>query len=482
MRAPPSPSPPWASPHPPRAQTAPDWTQRPAVGAAPRLELPPVERFTLSNGLTVLLMERHAVPVVQANLVVRAGSADDPAGREGLAALTADLLDEGAGSRTALELADAVEFLGASLATGASYHATTVALHTPAARLDSALALLADVALRPRFQSAELDRIRATRLTAFAQRRDQPNALAAVAVDRALYGDGHPYGRPVAGTPAALGALAPDVLAAFYRARFRPGNAALVVVGDVTAAALRPRLEALFGAWESVPVAPARVAEGRQVARRTVLLVDKPGAAQSAIRIARIGAPRSADDYVALNVLNTILGGSFTSRLNQNLRERNGYAYGASSSFAFRPVAGPFVAAANVQTASTAEAITEFFNELRGLLRPVPADELAKAKSNLALSFPEPFASVRGTASVLADLYLYDLPADYLATYTDRVRAVTAADLARVARRYVDPERVAVVVVGDRALVEAKMRALNLGPFTVQSADDVLGPARPAGD
>ena len=463
----------------PSAQTAPDWATRPALAEAPAFTPPTVERHALSNGLPVLFVEKPGVPLAQVNLLVKTGTADDGE-QDGLAAFAADMMDEGAGDYDALALADAIDFLGIGLTASAGLHSVQVRLHTPLSKLDEALALMADVALRPTFPEADLERVRTSRLTALAQRRDESRQIAGVALAHAVFGDGHPYGRTGEGTPATVGALTRDDLAAFHERAVRPGNAALVVVGALGWEDVADRLEAAFGAdaWPAgeAPARPALV-EPAQVGPRAVVLVDKPGADQSVVRVARVGAARSTPDYYALDVLNTILGGSFTSRLNQNLRERNGYSYGARSSFDFRPVAGPFVAFADVQTAVTAPALTEFFNELAAIGEAVPEAELAKARDYLALSFPSPFQTVRGTAAMVGDLWLSDLPADTYARYSAGVRAVTAADLARVAREYVDPDRVVVLVVGDRSVIEDSVRALDLGPVTVLSVDDVLGPA-----
>ncbi len=460
------------------AQQPVDRSQRPQVGPPPALELPPIQRFTLSNGLPVLLMEKSEVPVAEFRLVVRAGSVDDPQKRYGLADLTADLLDEGAGDYTALELADAVEFLGARLTTSAGYHSSEIRLSTPTSKLDDALPLMADVALRPAFADGELERLRGLRLTAFTQQRDEARALASLLYDKTLYGPAHPYGRATGGDSTSTAALSTADVQAFYRTYYTPANSALVVVGAVTRADLAARLERLFGAWTGTAPAATEVAEGAQVERTAIYLVDKPGAAQTVVRVGRIGAARSSDDTYALDVLNTLLGGSFTSRLNQNLRERNGYTYGASSGFAFRPVAGPFTASADVQTAVTGPALAEFFNELRAIGTPVPDDELTRAKNYRALTFPRAFATVGGTAGMLADLWLNDLPDAYLTDYIQRVLAVTQADVARVAREYVDPGKMAVVLVGDRAQIEDDVRALDLGTVTLLTVEDVLRPQR----
>ena len=460
------------------AQDAPDWSTRPALGPAPAFTPPAVERYALSNGLPVLFVAKPGVPVAQVNLLVRTGSVDDGA-RDGLARLATDMMDEGAGALSALELADAIEFLGVRLGVGADRHHLQASLWTPTSKLDASLPLLADVALRPTFPEADLERVRTSTLTSLGQRADEPRAIASAALAQALYGLEHPYGRTGEGSPEAIRALTRDDLVAFHDRAVRPSNAALVVVGALAWDETRPRLEAAFGAdaWPARPApAPTAVRPPEAVGGRRVLLVDKPGAAQTVVRVARIGAARDTDDFHAIGVLNTILGGSFTSRLNQNLRERNGYAYGASSSFDFRPVPGPFVAAADVQTDVTAAAVAEFFHELAALRQPVPGAELAKARDYRALSYPAPFATVGGTAARVGDLWLDGLPDDTFARYGADTRAVSEADLARVAETYVTPEAVVVVLVGDRAAIEAGVRQLDLGPVEVVSVEDVLGP------
>jgi predicted Zn-dependent peptidase len=455
---------------------APDRSKPPELAPPPALTLPPIAQHTLSNGLKVLLLEKQQVPVVQINLVVKEGSANDPDGKTGLASMTAVMLDEGAGSRTALELADAVDFLGAQLGVSAEQHITTVSLYTPVARLDSALAVMADVALRPAFSGEELERQRRQRLTALAQQHDEPRVVAGVQFARTLYGEGHPYGRRTGGVEQSVRSFTPDDLRRFHGAWFRPGNAALIVVGAVRAAAILPKLEAAFGRWEAGTVPAAQWAEAGQVRRREVYLVDKPGAAQTEVIIGRVGVPRSTADYYALVVLNTILGGSFTSRLNNNLREEKGYTYGAGSSFAFDRLAGPFSARAAVHTAVTDKALAEFFKELRAIRERVPAEELDRARNFVALRFPERFEAVSSVARQLGELFAYDLPPDYFNQYTRRILAVTAADVQRVARQYVDPDRVAVILVGDRQQIEAGVRALRLGPVHTRTIEQVLGP------
>ena len=458
------------------AAQQPDRKQPPPLGPAPALKLPAIQKQLLSNGLAVWIVEHHEVPLAQINLIVRSGSAADPIGKYGVGSLTAAMLDEGAGTRSSLDLADAIEFLGANLSTASSFDASSIRMSVPVSKLAEALPLMSDVALRPSFPVSELDRLRKERLTGLLQARDNAGALIQLAFPRIVFGPTHRYGTSANGLPATIEALTVDDLKTFYRSHFRPDNATLLVVGDLAPATALPMLEKAFGNWKADGMAPlvADVPNAPQLTKRQVYLVDKPEAAQSQIRIGWVGVSRSTPDYAVLEVLNTVLGGSFTSRLNQNLREKNGYAYGASSGFDMRLSAGPFLAAAGVQTDKTADALKEFFNELNGILTPVPPDELAKARNYVALGFPGEFETTSDMARKLEELVIYNLPDTTFSDFVPSVTAVTAADLQRAAARFVQPERMAVVVVGDLKLIEGPIRALNLGPITRVPVDSLF--------
>ena len=457
------------------AQQAPDRSHPPTVGPPPALKLPPLEKRTLSNGLQVWIIGVHKVPTVHLELTIRTGAASDPAQKFGLASLTADMLDEGAGSRNALELADAIDFLGAELSTTGSVDATYVDLQVPVARLADALPLMADVVARPTFPEAELKRLREERLASLLQVEDDPEQLIQSAFPRLVFGARHRYGTPVVGTATSLKAITVADLKTFHESQFRPSNAALMVAGDVTADAVVPMLERALGAWkgEAGGKAPP-VAAAPQLTTRRVYLIDKPDAAQSQIRIGWVGVARSTPDYFPLRVLNTILGEAFTSRLNNNLREVHGYAYGASSRFDMRSSPGAFYAAAGVQTDKTAESLKEFFNELTRIHEPIDAEELTKAKNYLSLLMLRNFETGSSTANALAQAYVYDLPADYYTTYADRIRAVTSADVKRVADKYIQPDKFAVVIVGDRKTIEPGVKALELGPLTLVPTSEIM--------
>jgi zinc protease len=463
-------------------QAQPDRTGPPKLGPPPALKLPPIQHLKLSNGIPVVLLEKHAVPVVQIDLVVKAGASMEPPEKSGLASMTATMLMEGAGLRDALQLADAIDYLGAHIGTGAGQHTTGISFHTPVGKLDSALVLLSDIVRRPTFLGADLERKKKERLTALTQWRDEPRMLASVMFSRTLYGTAHPYGVPSIGSEKSIRSLTPDDVRKFHAGYFVPGNTTIVVVGDVNPAALLARLEKSFGSWKgksaSLPSLPAI----GQIKEKTLVLVDKPGAPQSVIMIGRIGVPRLTDDFYPIIVMNTILGGSFSSRLNQNLREKHGYTYGAGSRFEFRPLPGPFVASASVQTAVTDKALTEFMNELRGILAEVPDEELARAKNYLALGYPGDFQSVGQIAGQIEELVIYGLPDDTMNKYIGRVLAVTKEEVLRVARKYVVPDNLAIVIVGDRKEIEGGVAALDLAPATYLSVEDVLGPAPSAGE
>ncbi len=458
----------------------PDRSKPPVVGPAPALRLPEIHKRQLSNGLPVWIVELHEVPVAQVNLVVRGGTTDDPSGKFGVASLMTAMLTEGAGSRSGLEVADAVDFLGADLGANSGFDSMTVRLHVPVARLGEALPIMADVALRPAFPQPELERLRQQRLTTLIQSRDDAATIAGLAFARVLF-PGTRFGTAAMGTEASITSFTVGDLRAFYAERFVASASTLVVVGDVHPDQVMPLLERSFGTWRGTPTPAGGVsgvtgsATSAPRATRRIYLVDKPGAPQSQIRIGAIGVARATPDYFPIQVMNTILGGSFSSRLNMNLREQHGYTYGASSSFDMRVRPGPFVAAAGVQTDKTSESLTEFFKELTGILQPVPSDELSRAKNYVALRFPGGFETTGDISRRLEDALVYRLPDDYFTKYVPGIEAVREADVQRVARTYIRPDSLAIVIVGDRKVIEPGINALNLGPITLMTVEEIFG-------
>jgi predicted Zn-dependent peptidase len=431
----------------------------------------------LPNGLTLLIVEHHELPVADLTLIVRSGYEADPREHEGLASLTAALLDDGTTTRSALQIADQQAFLGVRLGTNAAWDMSTVSLHTPTAQLDSALALFADVVLNPTFAQAELDRLRLERQTLLTQMKDRPTAIADQAYATILFGADHPYGRPTLGTEASVKRIAQSDVRGYYQEHYRPNNATLLVVGDVRPADIEQRITALMGRWQRrnrpAPVMTKSPAWHDGSARRTtVYLVDKPGAPQSSIRVGSIGVARSTADYFPLLVMNTVLGVPFTSRLMQNLRETHGYTYGAWSRFDMRRDPGPFVAQAEVVGAKTDSALVEFMKELRAIRDTVPQAELQRAKRYLQLQLPSLFETTNDIAYQLMPLAVYGLDLEFYNNYVQRIEQVTQADVQRVARKYIDPERLSIVVVGDRKQVEGGVARLGLGEVLIR---DIYG-------
>jgi zinc protease len=459
-----------------------DRTVMPGPGAESAFRLPPRQRFTLPNGLPVVLAEHHKLPMVSFSLIVRGGLAAEPDDRPGLADLTAALLKEGAGGRTSTKLAEAVEAEGAELSLATWPDATVASLSALRDRLAPSLALLVDVVTRPDFPAAELERLRRQRRVRLTQLRDQPHYLAAVTVQRVLFG-GHPYAHPAAGTAASLDAVTLDDVRAFWRAAFVPANAVLVVAGAVT----RTELEAALAGFAAWPAGPAPVFDPPPAPPhdgRVLYLVDKPGAAQSVITAALAGPPRATPDYAALTVLNAALGGQFVSRLNLNLREDKGYTYGARSRASFEVFAGTLTATAPVETRVTAPALREILAELEGVAgaRPLAEAEIEYATGSLVNGYARRFETPDQIAGELLDVYLHGLPEDDPETLPARLRAVTPADVAAAGARHIRTDRLAVVVVGDAAAVRPELEAFGFGPVVTLDADGRRlagsGPAR----
>jgi len=441
----------------------------PTVGPPPTVAPPEVERRRLANGLDVLVVHRPGLPIVDLRLVVRAGAAADVPERAGRASLVAEMLDEGTERYSALELAEALDRLGAELEIVAGWDASTLALHVLRPRLKPALELMAEVIARPTLPEDELRRVRDERLADLARQRQEPRYLAHETFSAVVYGPGHPYAATLSGTPESVQAIGREEVYAFYREHFRPGNAFLVAVGDVDATHLLPILERTLGAWEPAPPAPV-APPGRPTARPTaVYLVDRPGAPQSEIQVGHAAVPRTTPDFFPLLVLNTVLGGAFTSRLNMALREERGYTYGAGSRFEFRLGPGPFAASSAVFTGVTDDALRIFVDEIRRIRdEVVPSGELDRARSYVALGLPRQLETTAQIARTIADIELYGLGDDYLARFVERIRAVTAEEVLRAARAHLDPEHMALVVVGDRERIEGPLRALEIGPVEVR--------------
>lgn len=448
-----------------------DRTAPPTLGPPPALKLPPVVVRQLPNGLKLMVVERHKLPVADFLLVVPAGATANPANVAGIAGLTAQMLPEGTTTRNALQIADQMAYLGITLHANSGWDATTVSLSTPTAQLDSALALFADVALHPSFPATEFARNKQDRLTDLLQIKDRGPAIADRVFPAIVYGTDSPYGRPASGTEPSVTAMTATDLAAFYKAHFIPNSATMVIVGDVTPAEVERKIGALFGGWTKGAASPVTVSVPSTLPATNIYLVNKPDAAQSSFRIGGVGVRRATPDYFPIQVMNTALGGSFTSRLNQVLREAKAYTYGASSRFDMRKFAGPFVARSEIVSAKTDSALIDFMAQLRAIRDTMPTTELTKTKRYVELELPSAFETTGDIAQRLADVALYGLPLDYYNDFVANIDAVTQADVQRVAQKYIDPAHMAIVIVGDNKSIEAPLRATNVAPVSVRDIE-----------
>jgi zinc protease len=460
------------NPYRPEFEAQQDWRKTPpTAGKQPELNLPVPTTFALSNGNTVYLLEEHSLPVFSARLVDLAGSATNPKDQPGLAAFSARMLTEGTTKRSSTLLADDVASIGASLNSSAGMDAAAVSIDALSNNTDAAFDLLADVTLHPVFKPEEVERIRAQRLTSILQEGDQPFAAALRVGYKTLYGD-YPYGYRDIGTTASVKAMTRDQLANFWSEHYAPRNAALVLVGDITEADARRLGEQYFGGWSAAGAAPnVPLPPLPPPPTRKIVIVDKPGAPQTALVAFGQGIPRSTPEYAAVDVMNSVLGGLFSSRINMNLREKNGYTYGAFSAFNYYRDGGVFYSGAQVRTDVTAPAARELFGELNRIRTdpPTPA-ELKLAEDSELHSLPGQFETVNFTGSLLGELFTYSLPKTYYRTLPSEYMKLTPDAVEKTAIEYIHPDNLIVIAVGDRAKIQSGLEKLDLGPIEIRNA------------
>ena len=446
------------------AQETLDRTKRPVAQPVPRVQLPDIQKATLSNGLNVWLVEHHELPLVAFNLVIQAGADHDPLKMPGLASITADVIDEGTKTRDALEISDELQSIGADLRVQSSQDGTFMSLGTLTKHLDLALSVYTDVLMNPAFPEKEFDRIKKQRITALLQQKDQPAMIASLAFNHILYGPDHPYGNNQTGTEASLNSMTREDLQKFYSSFYRPNNATLIIVGDVTLKDMAKRLEQSLAGWKGAAIPAVAIPAASAPDQRRVYLIDKPGAAQSEIRIGYPALARNTPDFFPVTLMSRILGGQFTSRLNLNLREKHGYTYGARCGFSFNKQPGPFTASAGVTTAKTDSSLREFFYEIDRMQSDgATLEELEFVKKGFSGAFALSFETPAQIAGALQNIVLYKLPEDYYARYLESIDKVSLADVNRVAKKYLDSSRMAAVVVGDLKVIQADVKKLNLG-------------------
>ncbi len=440
----------------------------PPLGIAPDLKLPAQQKFRLGNGLSVRLVEYHRLPIVAFQLVMlEAGAARDPADLPGVAGFTAAMVTEGTKTRSAFQLSDELGFLGASLGAGAGMDASYVSGYGLSRDLPRLLALLADVTMNPSFPDSDFFRVQDQRRVGLLQQRDQPGMIAPKTFGKLFWGD-HPYGHWISGTEASVVKTRPDDLARFHAEHWRPGAAEIVVVGDVDAASLRAALEGAFEGWKgSDPVRPLP-AEAPTPTRKAVL-VEKPKASQTFLILGMPGIARDDPDHVVAQVLFQVLGGGSSSRLFRELREDKGYTYGLSARESSQRLGGVSYVGGGVRADATRQAIQDLLGQVKALREvPVPGAELADARNGIILGLPGDFATAAGIAGRMAEQVVYSLPDDHWSTYPARVRAVSPADVQRVARRVLDVDRLCTVMVGDPESVKPQLEGLPLGDVEVR--------------
>jgi zinc protease len=443
----------------------------PQAPAARPVNLPVPESFKLSNGLTVLYNYRPGLPVVSANLVFTTGSSANPTDKPGLASFTANMLQQGTATRNATQIADEAALLGTSLSSGASMDGSSVGASALTKNFSGALDLIADVVLHPTFPAEEVERRRASRLAAFADDRSDPNVIVVRTGVSALFGPHSPFGYDNSGTEESIKAMSRDDLVNFWKTNYVPNNAALVVAGNIPVDELKTLAESKFASWKSGEISRPSIG-APETTKAKIIIVDRPGAQQTMVRLEQMGVDRANPDYPAIEVMNSELGGLFSSRINLNLREEHGYTYGASSVFVYRRSLGYFLTGGGIRTDATAPAVTEMFKELHRMIdTPMTGAELSLAKDSQSRSLPGMFEASSGAAGALSEIFMYNLAPDYFSKLPDRLNAVTTEDAEAAAKKYLHPDQMILICVGDRAKIEPELMKLDLGAIEFRDAD-----------
>lgn len=444
--------------------------QPPAPLPGQAVRFPAYTETQLPNGMRLLVVENHALPIANVDLYVRSGASSDPQDKLGLAQMTASLLDKGTPTRTAVQIAETVEGVGGSMGAFAGADNMTASVGVLSDQLTLAFELLSDVVLRPTFPEQELETARAQQIAGLRAALGQPGTLASRMFDRQVYGESHPYGRQR--TPQTVQALTRDDVVAFHRTHFVPANAMLVVSGDVTPAQAQQMAQQYFGSWTGGPAPEDRFSTVTSRNRTEIFLVHRPNSVQSSIYVGHPGISADDPDYYAVQVLNMVLGLSGDSRLEEILRGQHGWTYGARSRYNRLLGGGTYLANTDVRVAVTDSALAELMVQLRRIRdEAVPQAELDRAKSYLVASFPGSVETPGQAAGSLASTRLLGLPAEHLTSYPQRITAVTAADVQRVAREYLQPDAAVIVVVGDAAQVLERLRAIApVSVFSIEGA------------
>ncbi|MEN6578484.1 MAG: pitrilysin family protein [Phycisphaerales bacterium] len=451
-----------------------DRSKLPGPGDPPQVRFPDIQRGELSNGLKLVLAERHSVPIVDLRLLVDAGYAADQFASPGTASLAMDLLDEGTKTRTSLEISEQLQMLGSSLGTGAELDACAVYLNTLKDKLDPSLELFADVILNPSFPQGDFERLRQQTLARIQREKMTPITMAIRVFPSLLYGSDHAYGCPLtgSGTEASVSAMTREQLIEFHKTWFKPNNATLVVTGDITLDEIKPRLEKLFKSWTDGGVPAKNIAPVADKSKSEVYLIDRPGSQQSIIIAGFLAVPRANPQEEAIQLMNNILGGDFTSRVNMNLREDKHWSYGASSMILPAKAQRMYFLYSSVQSDKTADAMQEVQKELQGIAgdEPPTEEEFAKTQSNVVRGLPGSWETISQVAGSLEEIVQYNLPDDYYRQYPAKITGMTVQEVRQAAAQAIKPASLVWVVVGEKAKIDDSIRAMGL-PVTYVDAD-----------
>ncbi|MCP4201550.1 MAG: insulinase family protein [bacterium] len=457
------------------AETGADRSALPDTGEAPAADFPDIQRTALDNGLEIILAERHAAPLVEFRLLVDAGYASDQHAVPGTARLAMDVLDEGTASRSALEISDELAMLGAELSTSSNLDLSAVQLSALKANLAESLDLFADVVLNPAFPETEFARLKQQQLARIQREKKTPIQMALRVFPGLLFGEGHAYATPFtgSGTEESVASISRTTLTGFHGSLFKPNNATLVVVGDTTMDEIVPMIEKRFKKWKTGEVPTKDLSEVAIRKGQSIYLIDRPGSEQSVLLAGHLAPPKANPDEVAIETMNTVLGGDFTSRVNMNLREDKGWSYGAGTFIPGARGQRIFLAFAPVQTDKTKESIQELTKELAGLIgdKPATEEEVARAKDSRTLTLPGQWETVADVAGSLSELVRFGYSDDHFDSYAGKVRGLSQAAVANAAKSVLHPDDVVWVIVGDRSEIEDGIRELGIAQIELLDAD-----------
>jgi predicted Zn-dependent peptidase len=449
-----------------------DRTVIPKAAPDPVAKIPTWTTATLSNGAQLHVVERHTLPMIQFSINFVGGSNQlEPADKTGLGSITASMMSEGTATRSGDDISNALQMLGTNVGFGIGGESGSIGFLTLKDKFEPTLTIMADELMHPAFPAAALERLKQRQVVSLRQNQDRTLGIAQVVYPRLLYTLDHPYGRTM--TEETLDRISRDDVVAFHKAFYQPSRAFITVVGDITAAEAKAKLEKALAGWTGT-AAPVSFNYPSPPAPRptTIYIVDKPGAAQSTFSIGLVGPPRNTPDYYAVRVMNNLFGEQFQSRLNANIREAKGWSYGVGSGFSFGRGPGQIRAGGDIQTNKTDSALVEFVREIKGIRgeRPVTGEELSTAKAALIASLPDQLSSVFGIMQMVNTVYRDGLPENYWSQFQTGIKAVTAADVQRVANKYLDADHLTILIVGDRAKIEAPVRATNIAPVVILDA------------